>query len=40
MTLYGSIVFQDSLWLHDLNARYNMNDQMMIYGGVKNLIDV
>ena len=39
MTLYGSIVFQDSLWLHNLNARYNMSDNMMIYGGIKNLTD-
>jgi iron complex outermembrane receptor protein len=37
--LYGSIVFQDSLWIHDLKARYNFSDSMRVYGGVKNLTD-
>ena len=39
LTLYGSTVFQDSLWIHDLNARYNLNDEVMIYCGVKNVSD-
>lgn len=39
LTLYGSTVFQDSLWIHDLNVRYNLNDEVRIYGGVKNVND-
>jgi outer membrane receptor protein involved in Fe transport len=38
-SLYGTIVFQDSLWVHDISARYNFSDQIMLYGGVKNLTD-
>jgi outer membrane receptor protein involved in Fe transport len=38
-TLYGSIVFQDALWIHNINARYNLNDELRLYGGVKNLSD-
>jgi len=38
-TLYGPTVFQDSLWIHDFNASYVLNDEIMIYGGVKNVND-
>lgn len=38
-TLYGPTVVQDALWIHDLNARWLINDQTMIYGGVKNVGD-
>jgi iron complex outermembrane recepter protein len=38
-SLYGPTVFQDELWLHDINARYLVNDEIMIYGGVKNITD-
>ena len=37
--LYGSVVFQDEFWQHDINARWYMNDQTMIYGGVRNITD-
>lgn len=36
-TLYGPAVFMGSFWQHDLNGRYHMNDQTVIYGGIKNL---
>lgn len=38
-SLYGPTVFQDALWLHDLNARYSFSDDIVIYGGVKNITD-
>jgi len=38
-TLYGRSVFQDAFWQHDLSASYILNDDVMIYGGVKNLTD-
>jgi len=37
--LYGRSVFQEAFWQHDLNISYILNDDMMIYGGVKNLTD-
>jgi len=38
-TLYGSSVFQDAFWSHDINASYLINDELMVYGGIKNLTD-
>lgn len=38
-TLYGSVVFQPEFWQHDINARYLWNDDVVIYGGIKNLSD-
>jgi iron complex outermembrane receptor protein len=38
-TLYGSAVFMDSFWRHDINARYLFNDSVMVYGGIKNLTE-
>ena len=38
-TLYGRSVFQDALWIHDINASYLVNDQIMVYGGIKNIND-
>ena len=38
-TLYGRSVFQEAFWQHDLSASYLVNDELMIYGGVKNLTD-
>jgi outer membrane receptor protein involved in Fe transport len=38
-TLYGSSVFQDATWTHDINASYLINDELMVYGGIKNLTD-
>lgn len=37
--LYGDIVLQDALWMHNLSARYSFTDMVMVYGGVKNLTD-
>ena len=39
LSLYGPTVFQDDFWRHDFNARYLMSDELMIYGGVKNVTD-
>ena len=36
-TLFGPSVFLDETWIHDLNARYEFNDQLTIYGGINNL---
>ena len=36
-TLYGRSVFQEATWQHDFNASYNLNDKVMIYGGIKNV---
>lgn len=38
-TLYGRSVFQEANWQHDLSASYILNDDIMVYGGVKNLTD-
>lgn len=38
-SLYGSSIFQDAFWQHNLSARYNLDDNLMIYGGVKNVTD-
>lgn len=35
--LYGSSVFQDAVWQHDLSASYLLNDETLVYGGVKNI---
>ena len=36
-TLFGSAVFLDGTWIHDLNARYDIGDDLTIYGGINNL---
>jgi len=38
-TLYGSIALNDDFWQHDISANYLINDDVMIYGGIKNLTD-
>ena len=38
-SLYGPTIFQDSIWIHDLNASYLINDEVMVYGGIKNVGD-
>ena len=38
-TLYGRSVFQDAIWIHDISASYLVNDELMVYGGIKNLTD-
>lgn len=37
--LYGDVVMQDPQWIHDLSASYNFNDNMQLYGGIKNLTE-
>ena len=37
--LYGPSVIQDALWQHDLSASYFVNDDVMVYGGIKNVTD-
>ena len=39
MTLYGPIVLNEEFWQHDLSASYLVNDQLMVYGGIKNVTD-
>lgn len=36
-TLYGDSVFMDETWIHDLNASYNINDGLTLFGGINNL---
>ncbi|MDA0679145.1 MAG: TonB-dependent receptor [Proteobacteria bacterium] len=38
-TLYGRSVFQEANWQHDLSASYFLTDDIMVYGGVKNVTD-
>ncbi|TQV71583.1 TonB-dependent receptor [Aliikangiella marina] len=37
--LYGDSVMQDEFWIHDLSASYAVDEQLEIYGGIKNLTD-
>lgn len=37
--LYGDSVFQDEMWIHDLNVRYNLDDNLQVYGGINNISD-
>jgi len=39
MTLYGPVALNEEFWLHDISASYIVNDELMVYGGVKNLTD-
>ena len=36
-TLFGDAVFLDATWIHDLNARYHIGDNLTIFGGINNL---
>ena len=36
-TLFGDAVFLDDTWIHDLNVRYDIGDDLTIYGGINNL---
>lgn len=36
-TLYGDSVFMDATWIHDLNASYNVTDELTLIGGINNL---
>ncbi len=38
-TLYGDAVFMDAFWQHDLNFRYQWDDNLTLYGGVRNVTD-
>ncbi len=37
--LYGDDIMQDEFWSHDINASYTVNDEIQIYGGIKNVSD-
>lgn len=39
MTLYGPVVLRDDYWIHDINASYMLNDEVMFFGGIKNVSD-
>ncbi len=36
-TLFGPSVLLDETWIHDLNARYVVNDELTVYGGINNV---
>lgn len=36
-TLFGDAVFLDGIWIHDLNARYDVGHDLTIFGGVNNV---
>ena len=36
-TLFGDAVFLDGIWVHDLNARYGIGNNLTIYGGINNV---
>jgi len=38
-SLYGRSVFQEAFWQHDFSASYIVNDDIMVYGGVRNVTD-
>ena len=38
-TLYGDAVFMDETWIHNLSAEYRYNEQLSIYGAVRNFTD-
>ena len=37
IALFGSSVFRDEVWQHDISASYVLSDELMIYGGIKNV---
>lgn len=39
MSRYGSAVFMDEVYLHDVNFTYQLSDELMVYGGINNLTD-
>jgi iron complex outermembrane recepter protein len=36
-SLYGPIVLNEEVWIHDINATYIWSDQLQIFGGVNNV---
>lgn len=36
-TLFGDAVFLDGVWIHDVNARYDVGDDMTFFGGINNV---
>ena len=36
-TLFGPSLMLDETWIHDLNARYVVNDGLTVYGGINNV---
>ena len=38
-TVYGPAGITDSVFIHDLNASYDVSEQVQVYGGVNNILD-
>ena len=36
-TLFGPAAYMGETWIHDLNARYDVNDELTVYGGINNV---
>ena len=36
-TLFGPAAYMGETWIHDLNARYDVNEELTVYGGINNL---
>ena len=36
-TLFGDAVFLDGVWIHDVNARYDVGDNLILHGGINNV---
>ena len=34
---YDDSVVMDEFWQHDINFSYNINEELMVYGGIKNV---
>ena len=39
-TLFGPAAYMGETWIHDLNARYEVNDELTVYGGINNVTHV
>ena len=37
LTQFGPSVLMDETWIHDINARYVVNEELTVYGGINNL---
>ena len=37
--MFGEVVMMDPVWMHDMNARYLVNDSIMVYAGIRNMTD-
>ena len=37
--MFGEVVMMDPVLIHDMNARYLVNDSIMVYAGIRNMTD-